>query len=202
MSPPVVDRMSLDLRARSLGDHATLYSECKQRSQLKRHIKFGDISNEIFNGEHSRVDIPQFNGDIDTTVMQMTDILYDCALVCMSAPVTPTPERLLSDMDDRRMWQAVDWQGKYKDGDYVNDYTKGATDEQFREFYEGVYNPHGVECVEPNEFRTNVTIPILDDDITIDEVGKQVHSLKHNKACGPDGITHWSRRSGQLFWKV
>ena len=35
-------------------------------------------------------------------------------------------------------------QDKYKDSDYVNDYTKGPTDEEFREFYEGVYNPQNV----------------------------------------------------------
>ena len=127
----------------------------------------------------------------------MTVNLHNCAIASMSAPAAPTADNtvswwewLLSDTDDRRMWQVIDWQGKYKDIDYINDYTIGPTDEEFREFYEDVYNPHGVECLEHNEFRTNVTIPILDDDITIDEVSKQVvHRLKHDRACGPDGIS-------------
>ena len=95
ISPPVVDRRSLDMRARSLGDHATLYSRCRQRSQPRRHVKYEDINNENFIGELSRFDIPQFNEDIDTTVKQMTDILHDCAIASMSVQVTPIPDNSL-----------------------------------------------------------------------------------------------------------
>ena len=59
-------------------------------------MKFGDINNENFNGELSRFNIPQFNADIDTTVVQMTDILYNCAIASMSAPATPTVDNTVS----------------------------------------------------------------------------------------------------------
>lgn len=48
-------------------------------------------------------------------------------------------------------WQAVDWQGRYNDYIDVNDNNKKikkkSTDEAFREFYEDMYNPHGVERI-------------------------------------------------------
>ncbi|MPC47163.1 hypothetical protein E2C01_040899 [Portunus trituberculatus] len=75
-------------------------------------INYAKITAKIV--ELSRFDIPQFNSDIDTTVMQMTDILYDCVIASMSAPVSQTPdntvsmwEKLLSVTDDRRMRQTI-----------------------------------------------------------------------------------------------
>lgn len=107
--------MSLELRARSLGDHATLYFKCKQKLQLKRHIKSRDISTEKFNEELFQFYIPQDNADSDTNATGMSNT----TIVSMSAPVIPTVDntegrwkRLLSDSDDRRMWQAFDSQGK------------------------------------------------------------------------------------------
>ena len=156
------------------------YFKCKQKSQLKRLLGFRDISNESFNKELSRINIPQDNAEIDTTVTEISNILYNCAIVSLSASSPSTVdytvsrwERLVSDSDDRHVWQARNWQGKCKDNYVIND-TKVPTDEEFREFYEGVYNPRGVECIVPNEFGTNVTMSILDDVITINEFCKQV----------------------------
>ena len=39
-----------------------------------------------------------------------------------------------------------------------------------------------------NEFHTDVTIPVLDDPISPNEVQIQIKKLKGNKACGPDGV--------------
>ena len=69
-----------------------------------------DYSSENVNGELSRFDIPQFDDDIDIAVMQICDILHNCAMASMSVPAMDNTvsrwERLLSDTHDRRMWQA------------------------------------------------------------------------------------------------
>ena len=192
---PVVDMLSLDVRSRSLGDHATLYSNCKQKFQLNRNIKFCNIDKASCSDKLFQVNIPQVDVDTDTTVSRMTDILHSCAKASRYSPVTPPAdaivsrwERLLNAADDRRMWQAIDWRGNYKDNN-MDDNNVCPTDEDSKEFYEEVYNPHGVECLEPADFQTNVTIPVLDDDITVNEVFYEIQKLKQDKACGLDGIS-------------
>lgn len=81
--------MSLGVRACFLGGHAALYPRCKQKSQLKRPIKFSNINVENIIGELSRVDIPQFVPDISTAVNHMTNVLYRCASASGCVPVTP-----------------------------------------------------------------------------------------------------------------
>lgn len=77
------------------------------------HIRLGDVNNENFNRELSRFEIPQLNADIDMTVTQMVDVLYNCAFIRTSVSVTPAKgrtvrrqERLLRDTYERRMLQA------------------------------------------------------------------------------------------------
>ena len=46
LSPTLVDRAALAVRAGALGDHATLYSRCQQKSKVKCPIKLCNINIE------------------------------------------------------------------------------------------------------------------------------------------------------------
>ena len=194
LSPPSVDRVSLGERARYLGDHATLYTTCNN-SQCKRPIKFSNISQEGFCGALSRYNVPGLD-DVNVAVENCNGVLYKCAKAGKCIPrdqvVDSTVsrwERLLRDTDDRRMWQAIDWQGRYRSDDFTEQNNICPTDEEFINHFADVFNPQGVEPVDGLDFATNVTIPVLDNDIAVDEVVQEIKKLKQDKACGPDGIS-------------
>lgn len=65
------------------------------------------------------------------------------------------------------------------------DDNKTPTESYIKEFYEEIYNPQGIDIVEPTYFLINVSIPIFDYDITVHEVQK----LKVDKAYGSDGLS-------------
>lgn len=100
--PPVVDRVSLGVRASSLGDHTVLYSMCKEKSQLNRPIKVLNINVDNFTGDLSRADIPQFVADVDTNLSQIIDILYSCASASVCVQVTPSVDVTVSRWE--RLW--------------------------------------------------------------------------------------------------
>ena len=143
----------------------------------------------------SRYNVPEAD-DVNVAIENCNDVLYRCAKSSISIPGNHVVgstlsrwERLLRDTDDRRMWQAIDWQGRYKSDDFTEQKNKGPTDEEFKNHFADVFNPQNVEHVNVNDFATNVTIPVLDNDITLDEVIQEIRMLKHDKACGPDGIS-------------
>lgn len=196
VSPSAVDIVNLKVRACSLGDHSTLYLNCKKKSPLTRPIKFCSILKDTFIEKLSQSEIPQVEPSIDSAINQVTDIFYRNAnasqYVAVAPPVDVTVsrwERLLSDTDDKRMWQAIDWRGEYKDESVNHDRNGCPSDEDFKLFYEEVYNPQHIEPIIPDDFNTNVNIPILDDDIRFDELLQETKKLKQDKACGPDGIS-------------
>ena len=50
--------------------------------------------------------------------------------------------------------------------------------------------------------RSVVSIPILDDPISYDEVSTEIKNMKPNKACGPDGVPPGVFRSLPAHWIV
>ena len=192
IQPPVINRDLLLVTARRLGDHAALYTS--YNNHLVKPVKFNRINVEHFLGELSRCDIPDCtDDDINADIIALTNCLYKCASKSSRQPnqvavdaALSRWERLLHDSDDKRIWEAIDWQGEYKENKNDN----GApSDEEFKAFFEAVYNPQSHENFDINEFITNVTVPILDDAIQVNEVVAECNNMKPNKSCGPDGLS-------------
>ncbi|MPC47021.1 hypothetical protein E2C01_040755 [Portunus trituberculatus] len=99
-------------------------------------------------------------------------------------------ERLMSDNDDKRIWEAIDWRGEYRES---TDDNSAPSNEEFKAVFEDAYNPQDNEALNPNGFRTNVIIPVLDDPIQVNEVKTQINNMKPNKSCGPDGLSPESK---------
>lgn len=60
---------------------------------------------------------------------------------------------------------------------------------EFKILFEPIrYPPEDTEGVDLNIQVSDVTIPILDDAITAEEVQCQLQEMKPNTSCGPDGI--------------
>ena len=86
--------------------------------------------------------------------------------------------------DPRMIWRAIDWGGDF---DAPHDTNETPTDREFAEHFERLLNPEeGPVAIDIPQ--TDIYIPILDDDITPNEVEKEIQRLKPGKAAGPDGI--------------
>ena len=94
-------------------------------------------------------------------------------------------KRLLRDGDDSRVWRKIDWKGNVNAVSNVG--MNRPSDEEFKTYFETVLNPKQVVTNYP-VIATNVTIPVLDDPITPQEVEHQIQKMKPDKACGPDGL--------------
>ncbi len=189
VQPPLIDVMSLLSRAHLLGDHAVLHSVHEMR-QVKRPVKEENVNFERFLDVLSRDDVPEPNGDVNSYADGVVDILYECADVCKcdrrrpgGDPALERWDRLLNDPDDARIWRAIDWKGEYVG---VNDSNGRPTDQEFKTFYEELLSPPN--SISIDECHTHTYIPVLDDDISVDEVQCQVRRLKASRASGPDGV--------------
>lgn len=94
-------------------------------------------------------------------------------------------EKLLSEGDHKRVWQAINWKGNLPTCDKSQ---VTPSDEQFKEYFENSFNVADANIEERDLVNTEVNIPLLDDPITPREVAVQVSRIKSDKACGPDGI--------------
>ena len=87
-------------------------------------------------------------------------------------------EELLSDKDDSRVWKAINWKGEFaaerSDGSCLSS-------DKFRVHFEDILNPDVMNHDIP-EVTTEVTIPILDEQISAVEVQKQIKRMDHEKA--------------------
>ena len=89
--------------------------------------------------------------------------------------------------DPKALWKAIDWSGSFQ---ATPDIQGTPTDKQFCKHYEKLLNPPGPQdgvLYEPQEEKY---VPVLDDEITPNEVEAQIKKLHADKAPGCDGI--WS----------
>jgi hypothetical protein len=122
-------------------------------------------------------------------------ILYDCASVCCKgnesasryAGNTNTDRwiRIIETKDPRELWRAISWKGEIVSQQPLTT----PPDEDFKAHFEELLNPGNTPRLEPSQFMTDITIPVLDDAISPLEVEEGIRKLKPNKACGPDGIS-------------
>ncbi|XP_064638347.1 uncharacterized protein LOC135494360 [Lineus longissimus] len=98
-------------------------------------------------------------------------------------PSAPPPMRFggttyYSSADISRKW------AEYFENVFTPD-TTGKYDETFKKHIE-----HTLETIEKDSADSAVHIPALDQPFTVDEIKAEIRTLKHDKACGIDGISN------------
>ena len=134
--------------------------------------------------------------DINTFAQNISNDLYECVgrsrstinngegSRSSSSSLPSRWDRLLQDKDDRRVWQAINWKAVLN----VDIYTDvKPSDNEFHAYYNELMNVPTSDLF--SECRNvAVTIPVLDDPISLPEVTAQVNKTKEDKVCGPDCI--------------
>ena len=138
--PPNVDVACLCSCAQYLGDHATLYTRVSDKPFVKQPLQLDKINVESFCDALARRDLHLLNhNNIDDYMNAISDVSYTCSRETQNESIMiPSNnqslerwDRLLSDNDDARIWQAIDWKGEYKE---TNDNSICPNDEQFKFF--------------------------------------------------------------------
>ena len=107
-------------------------------------------------------------------------------------------KKLVTKGDPKLIWRAINWDGSFES---APDVSESPTDQEFANHFENLLNPpNGPETI--NIPRSNVTIPVLDDEIHPNEVLDGIKSMKPNKASGPDGIGPGLLRMLPMAWII
>ena len=93
-------------------------------------------------------------------------------------------QRIMSSSNDKALWKAIIWQGS------VDECTGDSPpDGDFKTHLETITNPDNTEELNPNDYNTNVYVPVLDSPIQAHEVSYVIEKqIKPNKSAGIDGI--------------
>ena len=87
--------------------------------------------------------------------------------------------------DSKQLWSAINWKGELG-----TKRVNSLSDEVFKSHFENLPNPRKCEYAEMPLTYRDISVPILDDPITPEEVqGVIDRQLKPNKGCGPDGLS-------------
>lgn len=140
---------------------------------------------------------------------QLCDTLYKCANEFMPAIqgrqetfVTEEArwEKILTNKDSKMLWQAIDRSGVYHERSNHDNISR-PSDASFRDHFESLLYKDDIEM--PDYEGIPVTIPVLDQNITADEVHFIIHSqLKPHKSSGPDAIPLWIFKMLPMAWLV
>ena len=192
MRLPAVNLAALCERAGMLGGHSSLMGEGRRGGCLRRPVGFNSINHDLFKNSIPASDMLYDIDDVNIFNINITDALYKCAKESYGGTVREENdnsvnrwEKLLREGDDKRVWQAINWRGN------LHTCTKSQvtpSDEQFKEYFENNFNVNDVNIVDEGLVNTAVSIPLLDNPITPQEVAVQASRIKSDKACGPDGI--------------
>ena len=187
-------------RANSLGktysEMNTNESICEVRHPLRlRSIDTAKFCENIVAAD----DLWKESGDIDTFCAKIENALYEAATLSecnqeitfegLSPPINATERwnRILRYQDPKALWKAIDWSGSFQ---ATPDIQGTPTDKQFCKHYEKLLNPPGPQDGVLNEPQEEKYVPVLDDEITPNELEAQIKKLHADKAPGCDGI--WS----------
>ena len=189
-----VDLNNLLVRSSQLGDHAALYSCAGKNNLFRKPLKFMNIDKEVFCGKILQKDLTLLTENMDVSDVEcgITNALYSCVQesVCRNQRSDNVDmqlgrwEKLLSDKDDSRVWKAINWKGEL-----AAERSDGScpSSDEFRDYFEHILNPDVINH-DVSEVTTEVTIPILDEQISAVEVQEQITRMHPDKACGPDGL--------------
>ncbi len=186
-----------------------LYGNAARCDLARRPVRFYDVDKRMFAANIASMDVPRDVNDISVFAKGVSDTLYECARKSRQtseANVNQSEvhfnrwERLLSDADDARVWKAISWKGNFETSKSSS--TDVPSDGEFKRHFEGILN--SLPTAPPAHVSTDVTIPVLDDPISLAEVENQVKRMKVDKACGSDGLTPsvFSMLSGQWLLAI
>lgn len=142
---------------------------------VRRPVGFNSINHGLFmNG----IPASDMLYDINIFNINITNALYKCAKDSCGGSVREEDdncvnrwEKLLSEGDHKRVWQAINWKGNLQTCDKSQ---VTPSDEQFREYFQNSFNVADDNFDERDLVNTEVNIPLLDDPITPQEVAVQV----------------------------
>ncbi len=189
-----VDLNNLLVRSSQLGDHAALYCCAGKNNLSRKPLQFKNIDKEVFCSKILQRNLSLLIENLEVSDMEcgITNALYSCLQesVCRNQRSDEIDmqlgrwERLLNDRDDSRVWKAIDWKGEFAAG---NSKASCPSSDEFKAYFEDILNPDVINH-DAIETTTDVTIPILDEQISAVEVEEQIRRMHPDKACGPDGL--------------
>ena len=85
--------------------------------------------------------------------------------------------------DSRRLWNAIDWNGKFNEPPRSE---CAPTDNEFKVYFENLLSPETVEdlCLPTS----HTSYPVLDNPIQEMEVDREIRKMSSSKSPGPDGV--------------
>ena len=206
--PPQVE--SLLERSQQLGSHTVLEQSkpCVPPGipKKRRQVKSSDVNRNNFIEKMNESSAPNFQSqDIDTISQLFSDTMYFAAKSSLKPwenyfsnhahVAQPSDDehkrwkRILNTNDDKLLWKAVNWKG---DIDFNGNDEEKPTDEEFKHHLENLFYPDGEEPLNVDELLAdyNTTIPLLDSEITPEEVNHVIlKQVKPNKSSGLDGVS-------------
>lgn len=140
----------------------------------------------MFSSKLSEQDVEMHTDDehLSSAALHLCDTLYNCASASKSrgTPVEAVIgngqgrwDRIIGDNDQAKLWQAIHWRGEITDESRNVDCK--STDEVFKDNLEQISKPPDVENLDIHELFTDVTISVLDEPISPDEVANQIRRL-------------------------
>ena len=198
LQPPSPCLENLMSRASDLGKHgAELISRVTPRNRLFKHpVKFQSIDRDMFLNKLDEQELPMIIDDnFNATALFVSNTLYDCAYSSRANRISVYDnennyrdrwDRIMDEHDPAKIWRAINWRGEISD--MSGDVDSKPTDDVFKNHFHQVLNTTDMEYPDFNELRSEVSIPVLDEPMTTDEVYNKIVKLKPNKGSGVDGV--------------
>ena len=181
-------------RAEDLLGHACEISQtCLRTNICKKPRKvFSDYKDRVINYLDIHLPPPRVS-DIDQYAFQFSEALYfSLNLSDKSTRPSVSTEldrwtRLLNSNDHKSIWKAIIWKGKIE---FSSDKSHSRPDDsEFKLHFEPLLNPLDLAPLNPELTQSHVTVPVLDDPISVKEKTDTIKLLKPNKTSGPDGVS-------------
>ena len=179
-------------RSEMLGSYKHL---APKNTSMKRPLPYRFIDQDLFSQNIQQVPVPTIeDNSIDSVLENVTETLYTCASQSKRTVVDrysnhPKPgnrwKRMLAANDSRTLWKGIDWNGKYQE----TSAEEGPTEEAFQNHLERLLNPADIEPTVMNNLEEQITIPLLDDPFSPDELLHVVdRQIKPDKSCDMTGL--------------
>lgn len=161
-----------------------------------RPIQKVDVDNDLFRATVEQfipaVDLSNIDQVITEACHNLISVSNSCQRNDANENIPEARERwqkILDSNNSRLLWKAINWNGEYTDKPPKAE--EKPTDEEFKNYFENLLSENQEESlVQTQEIYNEVYIPILDNNITMEEVNKVIQTqLKSNKASGPDNVT-------------
>ena len=208
-----VSPAALLTRASQLGDHAVLHPTGanpghghEHQLRRRRPIYPNNIDPVIFQNRLENIDpVDCFNENytnektIDVFCEQLYVAASDSSLQTLPNDLI-TPEggatnpthtssrqrwqRIIRSHDDKALWKAIDWKGGFGENS-----RECPSADDFKIHLENITNPDNEFELDPNDYVTNTSVPILDNPIQPQEIEYVLRKqINVNKGSGIDGV--------------